>query len=216
MATFLVILSLATGVATASSQYLLRHPTREHCRRNYVRNTKTVRIRGRRVRQVWCIHHISKPAAPKEAPAGSLEWLLARTSVAHTSEVLSREVASFVAKNNNEKEPKPGEQRHWTLPGPKCKTGTENGAGFIHCEEEAELHVTYLEGRWRLVPCESESTYCQEAYTEEVASPPQRYLMELLVSGNDGSECGDYSTFVFVGAEWQSTQSARPRCNVAV
>src|SRR5271167_4886918 len=50
--TFFATLSLATGVAAASSQYLLRQPAREHCRRNYVRDTKTVRIKGRRVRQV--------------------------------------------------------------------------------------------------------------------------------------------------------------------
>ncbi len=197
MVTFFAIFSLATGVGDASSQYLLRHPTREHCRRNYVRDTRTVRIRGRRVRQVWCIHHVSKPAAPKEAPAGSLESLLARTSVAHTSEVLSREVASFVASSNNERAPKPGEQRNWTLTGPKCKTGTEYGAGFIHCEEEAEVHITYLEARWRSVPCDSESTYCPEAYTEEVADTPQRYLMELFVSGNDGSECGKLLNLCF-------------------
>ena len=215
MVTFFAIFSLATGVGDASSQYLLRHPTREHCRRNYVRDTRTVRIRGRRVRQVWCIHHVSKPAAPKEAPAGSLESLLARTSVAHTSEVLSREVASFVASSNNERAPKPGEQRNWTLTGPKCKTGTEYGAGFIHCEEEAEVHITYR-STLALGAVRQRIYVLPGSVHRRGGRSPQRYLMELFVSGNDGSECGNYSTFVFVGAEWQSTQNSRPRCNVAV
>lgn len=51
----LASLALATSAAAAPGRYVLRHPTREHCKAHYVRKAKSVKVHGKRVRQVWCV-----------------------------------------------------------------------------------------------------------------------------------------------------------------
>jgi hypothetical protein len=219
------IASLATGVALASGRYVLRHPRSEHCRRNYVRVAKTVRIKGRRVTQVWCVRRAPKPAAPKQAPAGSLEWLLAHTSVVQAREVLAREAApTFAGWRSKGAGENPGEQRQWLEPAPECTTGVTGGAGYISCEKKAELHFTWVRATSRAVPCSQAilevnpwATECSEPYNELVTAQPQKYRAILEVSANDGSAlCGDLTFQYFLGSQWEYAEASRPTCNVNI
>jgi len=205
---------LAPGVALASGQYVLKHPTREHCKRNYVRDTKTVRIKGRRVRQVWCIHHAQQPAASKEAPAGSLAWLLAHTSVAQASEVLSREAAPVFAEWSVKRREVQG--RNWVETAPECTTGTGHDGGYIECEKKGEL--TYITEEKRESPCPGIG---REG--EECPAPPkiqqhaEKYRAILEVSGPEGQGlCGDLTFQYFLGSQWESAQASHATCNVNI
>jgi hypothetical protein len=205
------IASLAPGVALASGQYVLKHPTREHCRRNYVRDTKTVRIKGRRVRQVWCIHHAQQPAASKEAPAGSLAWLLAHTSVAHVSEVLSREAAPVFAEWSIKRRE---DQGHWVETAPECTTGSGYDEGYIDCEKKGEL--TYITEQKRESPCPErgrEGEYCPEP--PDIYQHAEKYRAILTVGANGGPGlCGDLTFQYFLGSQWESAQASHATCNV--
>lgn len=213
MATFLAVFSLATGVATASSQYLLRHPTREHCRRTYVRQRKTVRIRARRVTQVWCIQHTPKSTAPKEAPAGSLAWVLAHTSVAHVSEVLSREAAPVFAQWSIKRREEHG---NWVETAPECTTGTGYDGGYIDCKKKGEL--TYITEHRRESPCPErgrEGEECPEP--PEIHQEAEKYRAILEVTANEGSGlCGDLTFQDFLGSQWEYAEASRARCNVSM
>ncbi len=205
---FFATLFLASGVA-AASQYRLSHPTREHCRRSYVRHTTTVRVRGRRVQQVWCVHHAAHHAAPKQAPAGSLSWLLAHISVAQSSEVLAREAAPTFAVWGSKRR---DEQGRWVQTAPECATGsTSSGSGYINCEEKGEL--TYVTQQTRSFPCSNEPwESCSEPYNVTQA---EKYRAILEVSAAEGSGlCGNLTFQHFLGSQWEYAEASRATCNV--
>lgn len=207
---FFATLFLATGVAAASSQYRLSHPTREHCRRNYVRHTTTVKVRGRREHQVWCIHHVTRHAST-EAPAGSLAWLLAHTSVAHASEVLTREAAPNFALWGSKRR---SEQGKWAATAPECTTGSTSwGSGYISCKENGEL--TYIVEQTRSFPCPKEPLEeCHEPYNVVRA---EKYRAILEVRANEGSGlCGDLTFQYYLGSQWEYAEASRATCNVNI
>lgn len=51
----LAALLFAAEASAAGSSYILKRPARERCKTHYVRQIKQVKVRGRRVRQVWCV-----------------------------------------------------------------------------------------------------------------------------------------------------------------
>jgi len=230
---------LAPGVALASGQYVLAHPTREHCRRNYVRDTKTVRIKGRRVRQVWCIHHATQ-RAPNKAPAGSLEWLLAHTSVARISEVFAKEVAKAFAPFSEEDKGPEIAERKWTPATPSCNTGEKKVfqpapagdyyLGYIECRGTAELQYEVVSLHARLVRCteqqenahedgcSGEEPWYSEPYTEPVKLETHKYLATLFVSQYNESEhlCANLGLYYYLGDQWESLMASGPACNVEV
>jgi hypothetical protein len=53
--TVLAAILVAGEASAAGSSYVLRRPARERCKTHYVRVVKQVKVRGRRVRQVWCV-----------------------------------------------------------------------------------------------------------------------------------------------------------------
>jgi hypothetical protein len=60
MRVFAMFVVLATSLfaaeaSAASSSYILKRPARERCKTHYVRHVKQIKVRGRRVRQVWCV-----------------------------------------------------------------------------------------------------------------------------------------------------------------
>lgn len=65
---------LVSAVAQAATkQYVLPHPSREHCRAHYVKKVETVKKRGQhkttRVRETFCVYVAPKPEALGVAPA---------------------------------------------------------------------------------------------------------------------------------------------------
>jgi hypothetical protein len=210
---FFATLFLATGVAAASSQYRLSHPTREHCRRNYVRHTTTVRVRGRRVHQVWCIRHVTQHASTK-AQAGSLDWLLAHVSVAQSSEVLARQAAPNFALWGSKRR---SEQGKWVETAPECTTGsTSPGSGYIICEKKGEL--TYITEQKRESPCPERGREGEECPAPpEIYQEAEKYRAILEVTASEGSGlCGDLTFQYFLGSQWEYAEASRARCNVNI
>jgi hypothetical protein len=62
----LVVLALP---ATASAQYLLKHPKHEHCRAHYIKRVEKVRHR----RETFCVHVTPKPQIPVSEPVPAPE-----------------------------------------------------------------------------------------------------------------------------------------------
>jgi hypothetical protein len=51
----LATLLFVGGASAAGSSYVLKRPAHERCKTDYVHVVKHVKVRGRRVRQVWCV-----------------------------------------------------------------------------------------------------------------------------------------------------------------
>jgi len=64
-----VSLALPPAAQAKARQYLLKHPTREHCKAHYLRKNKPAKVHGKYVRRVWCVHVPPKPSAAVPAPA---------------------------------------------------------------------------------------------------------------------------------------------------
>jgi hypothetical protein len=62
-----VSLAVPAAAQAKARQYVLRHPTREHCKAHYLRKNRLAKVHRKYVRQVWCVHVAPKPstAAPK-------------------------------------------------------------------------------------------------------------------------------------------------------
>jgi len=235
---FVGVALFATSASAATSRYLLRHPSHEHCKHGYVRSTKIARSHGKRKRQVWCSHH----APAREVPPGSLEWLLAHTSVAHVSEVFASETAAFYSGVRSQAEARhAGDNPKWVASGVTCETGyISEQAGlfgtrswaYIWCGETAELQYVAEVRKFRRGPCTPEETKTGEpetcypsdgGYKEEEFMEPQpaseKWKAGLQVDRESESAnvlCGDLSTYVLVGNQWESTQVSRPVCNVSI
>ena len=82
VATCLVLQSVAA--ASPARQYLLKHPSRQHCKAHYVKRRKTVKVkqhgRTRKIKATFCVHAgrpltlvpiLKPPPAPKKAATGT-------------------------------------------------------------------------------------------------------------------------------------------------
>ena len=71
VAAFGVSLAVPPAAQAKAHQYVLKHPSREHCKAHYLRKNKPAKVRGKYVRRVWCVHVPAKPPAAVSAPAPS-------------------------------------------------------------------------------------------------------------------------------------------------
>jgi hypothetical protein len=204
---FFAIVFLATGVAAASSQYPLRHPKREHCRRGYVR----VKLHRRYV----CVQRTQA----KAAPVGSLPWLVAHAPVAYLSEVLTKDAAPVLAEWQS-KDRGPAhldEQNQWIESPPTCDSGVY-GEAYIECEKKAERHITWIVEVQHLVLCTPNAgePECPGGTTTEQRTESHQYRATLTVTSEGSGLCGDLTFQSLLGSQWEYAEGSRARCNVSV
>jgi hypothetical protein len=118
----LTTLLFAATASAANSSYILKRPTRERCKTHYIRQTKQIKVHGRRVRQVWCVFRtptvtrfgsvghrgtVGEPGAMVtvavsvvEEKGGGQYGLLATVTLTITDTTTGKRIASFTEPND--------------------------------------------------------------------------------------------------------------------
>src|SRR5271155_1184591 len=68
----LALLFALGGTAIAAKEYVLKHARREHCKAHYIKKTRTVQQRGRKVKQTVCRYVAPKAGTKPTAPGHAI------------------------------------------------------------------------------------------------------------------------------------------------